>query len=65
MEGSVKWLLIWTYMLWFVFSRHGVVHTQSFQKLLLQDDVTKPKEKVSVCYSHMIKNNNNNRKQLY
>lgn len=29
-------------MLWLIFCRHGVIHTQSLQKLLLEDDVTKP-----------------------
>lgn len=29
-------------MLWLIFCRHGVIHTQSLQKLLLEDDVAKP-----------------------
>lgn len=35
-----------TYVLWLVFCRHGVIHTQSLQKLLLEDDVTKPGGKI-------------------
>lgn len=36
-----------TYMLWLIFCRHGVIHTQSLQKLLLEDDVTKPEDTVT------------------
>ena len=32
------------YMLRLIFCRHGVIHTQSLQKLLLEDDVTKPED---------------------
>lgn len=32
------------YVLWLIFCRHGVIHTQSLQKLLLEDDVTKPED---------------------
>lgn len=31
-----------THMLWLILSRHGVVHAQSFQKLLFQNNVTEP-----------------------
>ena len=30
------------YVLWVFSSRHGVIHTESFQKLLLQNDVAEP-----------------------
>lgn len=39
-----------TYVLWLVFCRHGVIHTQSLQKLLLEDDVTKPGGKIQSFY---------------
>lgn len=29
-------------MLWLIFCRHGVIHTESLEKLLLEDDVTEP-----------------------
>lgn len=31
-------------MLWLIFCGHGIIHTQSLQKLLLEDDVTKPED---------------------
>lgn len=33
---------IFTYILWVFSSRHGVIYTQGFQKLLFQDDVAEP-----------------------
>lgn len=59
-------------MLWLIFCRHGVIHTQSLQKLLLEDDVSKPEEtwycdeEKSFCRTthlqpHRLKNNKPNK----
>ena len=33
------------YVLWVFSGRHGIIHTESFQKLLLQNDVAEPGNK--------------------